>query len=148
MQIDITEYLSKEEIKDIFVESVRDHITGLTRDELYKILSNTAYELVFKKVDEHLKNTHGVSLETHLSNKVFELIVNLNSFNVFRASKDFAGHINKSYGQVKLDEAVEKNLDTLNATIKKLFEGFEDRDFIYDLFGGDFEIQIHRKERK
>ena len=70
MNINIDNYLGDDEIKDIITSEMRDLVKKHLSDEnnITRIISNSAYQLVYKMVDE----TFDQSLSSMLTEKVGE----------------------------------------------------------------------------
>lgn len=80
--IDIDEYLSENERKEIAKEAFKDACIGKFKDEseVKRIISNSAYDIVYDLVDKQFD----IKLETILKDKVHEIVTNLTAFNIFK----------------------------------------------------------------
>ena len=83
MNINIDNYLGDDEIKDIITSEMRDLVKKHLSDEnnITRIISNSAYQLVYKMVDE----TFDQSLSSMLTEKVGEIVSNLSEHAIFKA---------------------------------------------------------------
>lgn len=79
MNINITDYISEDELKRIATEEFRDHIRKQSRESLERVINNAAYAVVWEAVDECMDGD-AVSV---LKSKVLSIIDDMTSFNVF-----------------------------------------------------------------
>ena len=79
MRINIEEYLTEEEMKEIAQQEFRKHISHQSKESLERIINNSAYQVVWSAVDESLDGeAKGI-----LKKKVIEIIGDMSAFNVF-----------------------------------------------------------------
>jgi hypothetical protein len=141
MEINIEDYLTDYEIKDILKEEIKDCIKTHMKDEnnIRRILSNLCYDLVYKMVDEIFND----DLENILTVRVKEIIDNLSEFTIFKEPSAWDREPNKAYkvlqkeieshfGRIK--EIVKESIDI--ETMKKLKENIDDKiqDAIYEIY--------------
>lgn len=79
MEIKIEEYLSESEIKDIVISQFKESVKFKHDNDVKRIIENTAYDLVWRKVDE----VFGESIEKVLSEKVMDIVSNMSEFSIF-----------------------------------------------------------------
>ena len=141
MEINIEDYLTDYDIKDILKEEIRDSVKIHMKDEnnIKRILSNSAYEIVAQMVDEIFND----DLENILTIKVKSIIDNITHFTIFKepsawdrepnnAYKVLQKEIESHFGRIK--EIVKESIDT--ETMKKLKENIDDKiqDAIYEIY--------------
>lgn len=110
--VNIENYLSESEIKEIVIDQVRSEVSKLFKNEqeAQRLLSNLSYEIVFNEVDKVVPNS--LSLITE---KVNDLITSKDlSFYVF-----YDGEYSKeSLGMTYLKDAIKQNKDLINQKVK------------------------------
>jgi len=79
MNINITDYISEDEMERIATEEFRNQIREQSRQSLERVINNAAYAVVWEAVDECMDG-EAVSI---LKSKVLSIIDDLTSFNVF-----------------------------------------------------------------
>ena len=114
MQIRVEDYLSKEEI----TEMIRYRLDDVIRKDSERILSNTAYGVVFEAVDKALDG----QMQETIKAKVVEIINELSDFNVFRM-KDAWGNP-ETVGTKILNEAIEENRQAIKEKVKEAVDGY------------------------
>jgi len=127
MEIDINQYLSEEDKKNIAEEEYRSAIRQLVQVDKERILSNCAYTVVQKLVDEAFNE----DLNTILVNKVKDIIDDLSPYSVFKR-KD-AWDRDESKGQKYLDNAVEANKVLIEQKVQDIIVEMDVKDFHYRL---------------
>lgn len=131
LEIDIKDYLTDEEIKEIVRDGFKYQINRRldSETEIERILGNLSYELVWQMVDEVI----GKSGEKIIKQKVTDIINNLTEFSVFREKNDYSRKEN-SIGTKILDKAVEDNQHIIIEKIKKYMENIEveDENYFFD----------------
>ncbi len=80
--IEVYDYFDQDEIKKIIKDCIESTtIQKLNNEkELERIITNTAYEFVWKMVDDLWDN----ELETILKNKVIDILDRMSEFNIFK----------------------------------------------------------------
>lgn len=119
MEIKIEDYLTQEDMKRIAEEEYRSAIRSVVVVDKERILSNAAYTVVQKLVDEHFNE----SLNEILVEKVVALINDLSAYNVFK-SKDVFGK-DESKGWTYMQQAIENNKHMIEAKVVELLEGMD-----------------------
>jgi len=127
MEIDISQYLSEEEKKSIAVEEYRNAIRQLVQVDKERILSNCAYTVVQKLVDDAFNE----DLNTILVDKVKDIINNLSSYSVFKR-KD-AWDKDESKGHKYLESAVEDNKQLIESKVQEIIAELDVSSFHYKL---------------
>ena len=119
MQINVEDYLSKEEI----TEMIRYQLNVAIRKDAERILSNTAYAVVFEAVDKALDN----KAKDIIKEKTLDLINNLSAFFLFRRADDWGGK--SSVGQEIIDKALVDNTATIYKRVESIIAelNIEDR---------------------
>ena len=95
MEIDIKEYLSYSDLKEIAREQMSVLVAAHLKDEeaVKRIISNTAYELIYKMVDDVLDS----KLEELLRDKVAELVSSMTTYNIFNKPDAWSRETNTAY---------------------------------------------------
>lgn len=112
MEIDIKEYLSEEEIKGIVISKFKSSIIFDKEKDIERIISNTAYNLIYDKVDE----VFGQDVKNILAIKVKEQIENFTQFNIFKKPDAWDRETNSAYDF--LQSCVENERDTIKNLVK------------------------------
>jgi hypothetical protein len=115
MQIRVEDYLSKEEI----TEMIRYRLDDVIRKDSERILSNTAYGVVFEAVDKALDGQMQETIKT----KVIEIIGNLSNFELFREKNAYGDP--QSFGMAVLNNAIEENRPVIKARVKEVVDNFD-----------------------
>ena len=113
MEIDVRDYLSEEEIKQICIEEIRHKVNRQFQEkDLERIISNSAYYKVFGIVDDLLPGDYA----ERIVKNVEEIIDNSTDFALFRWHYDAKNP--ESVGAKIIDETVRDNkqkiIDALN----------------------------------
>ena len=112
LEIDINDYLSKEEIKEIIKKEVGHSVSIQLRDEnkLTRILSNISYQIIFDEIDKILPN-----YKEKLKDNVFQHITSANyPFYIFQ---DRTPYSKPSLATQYLEEVIEDNEDLIKQTV-------------------------------
>lgn len=115
MEIRIEDYLSKEEI----TEMIRYRLNDAIRKDSERILSNTAYGVVFDAVNKALDG----QMQETIKAKVVEIIGKLSNFEIFRKKNAFGDP--ESFGMTVLNDALEENRPVIKARVKEVVENFD-----------------------
>jgi len=113
MNIDVANYLSEEEIKEIAKQAFKERCIKEFEDDPATVLMNTAYTAVHKLISD----TFDDNLEEHLKQMTLDVINNLSSYVVFGKSQSWE---KDSRGYTALVEAVEANKRNLDSRIAEL----------------------------
>lgn len=127
MNINIEDYLSDDEIKQIVKEEFRNKIQeNLRRNGVTTWIANLGYQNVFEII-----NTEIPEYESLVKEKTKEVIEGLTSYSVFR-KKDLVDN-EDSLGQKYLEQAVENNKEIINEKIIDIFNELGKRDIAYEI---------------
>ncbi len=120
MEINVEDYLDRDEIKDI----IKNQIRYIVERDAERLLTNSAYYVVFKAVDEALDN----SAKEFIKAKAIAVINDLSEYCVFR--KKDAWEKEDSIAYQILQEAMNENKDLIK---QKVREAIENRDYERDI---------------
>lgn len=115
IEIDVTDYLSKEEIKDICVEIIRNTINKDTE----RILSNLAYTHAHSIIDSLLTMTE----KQELNNKVKQILDKTDTYTVFRKADYW--HKEDSIAQKYLNESIIENKEVIKSRALEAMNRFD-----------------------
>lgn len=110
--MNIEDYLTEDEQNRVAKEVLTDRLR-IDEKNLERIISNTAYEMVHKMVDECFGN----KLEILLAEKVKKIILELNEFSVFKKPNAWNREPNHAYEI--LQKAIEDNKDLITEQVKE-----------------------------
>ena len=112
IQIDITEYLSAEDIKEACIEQLKWEISNHFKNEenAKRLLSNLSYQIVFEEVDKIIPNSKDV-----IVSKTIELIKEGSNYNVFR-DRSYGSEASLAYRI--MEQAVNDNKHLINEKVK------------------------------
>ena len=113
LEINVSDYLSDEEIKDVIKDEIRSRIRQFSKNDIERIISNSAYEVVWKAVD----NVYDDNTQEILRNKVVEQIRGFSNFNLFRVPDAWQKTANMPY--TTLCDVVKDNRDLLDLKVKE-----------------------------
>lgn len=111
--MDFSKYLTEDEMRDIAVQEFRDFVRNKSSKDLERIISNSAYQVVWKAVDESLDN-EAMSI---LKQKVEDIIGDMSEFTVFSKPNAWDRKENTAYGI--LVQTVRDNSDVLDIKVKE-----------------------------
>jgi hypothetical protein len=119
MQIKVEDYLSREDI----TEMIRYRLDEAIRKDAERILSNTAYAVVFEAVDKALDN----EAKDIIKEKTLDIINKLSEFCLFRRADALGGKA--SVGQEILNKALVDNTATIYKRVESIIAelNIEDR---------------------
>lgn len=127
MNINIKDYLSDDEIKQIVKEEFRNKVQeNLSCNGVTTWIANIGYRNVFEII-----NTEIPQYESLVKEKTKEAIEGLTSYSVFR-KKDLVDN-EDSLGQKYLEQAVENNKEIINEKIINIFNELGKRDIAYEI---------------
>jgi hypothetical protein len=112
IKINVEDYLDKEEIKEL----ISYEISKSAKNDAERILSNTAYAIVFEAVDKALDN----NAKDIIKEKVLDCINNLSEFDVFRRAN--AWDKESSVGQEIVDNALVDNTSEIYGRVKSAID--------------------------
>ena len=127
MEINIDDYISEEERKRIAEEEYRSVIRNYVNVDKERILTNYAYRVVQKLVDEAFNE----DLNQILVGKVEKIINDLSAYSVFKR-KD-AWDKDESKGYKYLEQAVDKHKDLVEDRVVEIINNLDPSDFHYKL---------------
>lgn len=130
MNINIKDYVSEEEIKDIIGDeirrSVRYHMN--TEAELSRIITNISYKELWKQIELEVPNC-----EKTLKEKTIERIRNISDYDIFRRKDAYGAE--DSLATKLIDECVKENKNIINDKVKNIFNELSNSDLKYDIQG-------------
>lgn len=111
--INIQDYLSDDELKQIVIEETRNNIRYLLKDEknASRILSNLSYNIVYDEIDKIIPESRELVIKQTMG-----VLNDIKSYSVFR-DNNYGG--TKSIGQQILDGCVLGNKDLINEKVKE-----------------------------
>ena len=146
MEINIKDYLTESEIKEIVIDEFRISLRNHLRDEkeVTRIISNAPFYKLNEIVDENLPDGYKETVK----NKITELINDLSSYSVFRYS-----YLNdrkpESLGSEIIESTVRENENLIKENVQKVINSSDDiysrfvDSFLYTIDSG-FTIKINR----
>ena len=114
MEINIQDYLTHDEIKEIAIEQVK----GSLRQGGERLVNNLAYEVAFRIIDESLTD----EMMEQVKNKVPEIIDGMSEFSIFR--KPNAWERQSSDAWDTLQTAMKENRDSIKDKVKETIENY------------------------
>jgi hypothetical protein len=123
IEIDIDDYVSEEEKKQLCIEYVRETIRGSTTNR-ERILSNMAYSAAFNIIDSALTP----EMMQTIKDKVFQITSDPSSFNIFRKKDAWGSEDSEAYLEVK--KAVSEHKHLIAPLVK---QAILDKDYLKDL---------------
>ena len=95
MEINVSDYLSGSEMRQIVVDVFREQVKSHFRDEnnFKRILTNTCYDMVWAKVDEAASQT----IAEYLPAKVKAVVEDINHFHLFKKPDAWSRETNAGY---------------------------------------------------
>ena len=128
VDIDIKDYVSEEEIKDIIGDeirrSVRYHMN--TEAELSRIITNISYKELWKQIELEVPNC-----EKTLKEKTIERIRNISDYDIFRRKDAYGAE--DSLATKLIDECVKENKNIINDKVKNIFNELSCSDLRYKI---------------
>jgi len=129
MEINVTDYLSDNEIKDICTEEVR----GIVIRGGERLVSNLAYETAFAIVDDAMTQR----VKTKIRKKALEIIDDLSEFSVFRKKDAWGSMDSVAYGE--LQKAMQDNKKRIYDKVVAVIENY---DFEEELKSSDYIVDV------
>lgn len=128
INIDIKDYVSEEEIKDIIGDeirrSVRYHMNN--EAELSRVITNISYKELWKQIELEVPNC-----EKTLKEKTIERIRNISDYDIFRRKDAYGAE--DSLATKLIDECVKENKNIINDKVKNIFNELSNSDLKYDI---------------
>lgn len=112
MKVDISKYISEDEIKQMVHDEIRESIQRKIKEDIDRIIVNSAYEAVWNAVDENFD----MNSQQVLKDKIINIINDMTSFNVFKSPNAWEREINMPYGL--LMQTVKNNTDLIEEKVK------------------------------
>jgi hypothetical protein len=115
LEINIDEYITEEEKKLIAKEAFKEACWLKFKDEdtVKRIISNSAYDIVYRMVDE----SFNMELEYFLQDRVVELVKNLSEYHLFKRPDAWSRESNSAY-QI-LERALIDNKGLIESVVKE-----------------------------
>lgn len=115
LEINVDDYLSEDEKTQITVNAFREACFKHFKDEdsVKRIISNSAYDIVYRMVDE----SFNIELEYFLQARVVELVKNLSEYNLFQKPNAWSRESNSAY-QI-LERALIDNKELIESKVKE-----------------------------
>ena len=126
MEINIEDYLSHDEVKEIVIDRIRAEVAKLFNDEenAKRILSNLSYQIVFDEVDKIIPNSKDV-----ICQKTVNVINSKDfSFNVFRKGDAWS---KASSAYLIMENTIKENKHLIEEKVKSTIEN---RDYTDDVW--------------
>lgn len=141
IKIDIDDYLTDEDIREICKEQVAYKVQSYLGDEqnTKRVLSNLSYEIIFDEVDRHL----GESSKEIIRKNTLKIINDLTNYSVFR-DNSYGG--SKSMATNIMEESVRENKELIKDKVR---EAISNKDFSeevwtkFEQLGEDFMSNIY-----
>jgi len=111
--INIDNYLTEEEKVEIAREAFREHCVKRSQQDFERIITNSAYHVIWEAVEESFDG----DLEEVLKKKVYQIIEDMDNFNVFRTPNVWDRIPNTPFHI--LLETVKDNKDLIDTKVKQ-----------------------------
>lgn len=123
MNIEIENYLSDDEIRQIVEEEFRNRIKSLfrTEKEITRIVTNLGYYNTFKIIENEVPN-----FKELIKEQTKKQCENISSYSVFRKKDAFESE--NSLAQDYLEEAVEENKEIINKRVVEIMNSIDNQD--------------------
>ena len=126
IQIRVEDYVTPRRLEDICEEEVRECIRRYmcSEDNFQRIVTNGAYHLVQKCIDEELRS-NGVTYEEILKEEVSRVVrKGLNSWDVFRYADPMFARSTDNVGVQLLNEAICYNKKTIEKAVEDVIANY------------------------
>lgn len=112
IKLNIEDYLTHDEIKDIMKDQVRNEVRTFFKDEknAQRLLSNLSYQIVFNEIDKIIPNSKELIIK-----QTEKVIRESSTYNVFR---DGSYGSSKSLASTYVEDAVKANKELINQKVK------------------------------
>ena len=138
MNINIEDYLTDLEMKDIARDAFRESCLATYRKDSDRILGNVAHRMVWEEVNKVMDG----KLEETIVAKVKGIVTTLSSYSVFNRKGVYEKE--DSVGQQMLDAAVRTQKVRIENRVIKMAEGITKEDVIDLMVDGDFSFKLVR----
>jgi len=134
MEIEVKDYLSESEIKEIVQQELRFKVRQqFDLNNIERIFANSAYHIVWEEVNKSID----YDMTELIKNKVIQIINELSAYSVFRDKGDYIyGRDKNSNAQDYLNQYVEENKNIINDRVIEIMQGLDSEklnDQLYDL---------------
>lgn len=134
MEIEVKDYLSESEIKEIVQQELRLKVRQqFDLNNIERIFSNSAYHIVWEEVNKSID----YDVTEFIKNKVIQIINELSAYSVFRDKGDYIyGRDKNSIAQDYLNQYVEENKNIIKDRVIEIMQGLDSEklnDQLYDL---------------
>jgi hypothetical protein len=134
MEIEVKDYLSESEIKEIVQQELRIKVRQqFDLNNIERIFSNSAYHIVWEEVNKSID----YDVTEFIKNKVIQIINELSAYSIFRDKGDYIyGRDKNSIAQDYLNQYVEENKNIINDRVIEIMQGLDSEklnDQLYDL---------------
>lgn len=128
LKIDVADYLSHNEIKEICIEQVKHEVAKFFSNEenAQRLLSNLSYYIVFNEIDKVIPNSKDLVIS-----KTEEILNNIQSYSVFR---DSSYGSKKSLAYELMENAIKNNAQLINEKVKETITNKDYSKEIWDKF--------------
>jgi len=128
-EINIQDYLSQDEIKDIVIDEVRNNIKAYFKNEqnAERLLSNLSYAIVYDEIDKVIPNSRDLVIS-----KTQKLLNDIKSYQVFRYH--YNSNTPESIGAKIVENCVMENKDLMNQMVKDTILNKDYSSKIWDKF--------------
>lgn len=132
MEINIEDYLNKDEIKNIVIQELRESISNYFRrkEDIGKIISNIGYEMTFNLINEEVPN-----FKEQIKESVLKVCSEISSYCVFRKKGEYSSYDTNSVAQDILEQVVLDNKNIIEDKIKSIFNELQKTDLRYEISG-------------
>ena len=124
MGMHIDDYLTEKQKQEIAADVFKDSLEFVKEKELERFLTNAAYNIVWKMVDEVMDN----KVEEILRDKVIKIINELTVFSIFKAPTNWDRESNANYELLR--KIVKENRYLLEDKVKRTIV---ESDFQYEI---------------
>ena len=123
IKIDVENYLSVEEIKEICKDAMRGIIYNQFKKEadVDRVISNLSYEFLFKQISESI----GEDAVALIKSKVIKLIQDKNSIKYELFRKADGWDRSEAVGYTILKQAIKDNADLINKRVKETISSYD-----------------------
>lgn len=122
ININIDDYISDQEKKDIALSAFRSACERVSAKEFERILSNAGYHLVEKEVDAAFDG----GMREEVKKKSIEVIKGLTAYSVFRPKDVWHNEPSKAWNA--LESAIEDNKDAIRDRVGELVQEIDAED--------------------
>lgn len=128
MNINIMEYLSEEEIKEICKEELRANIRIIfsNEKEITRIITNLSYYELWKEIEDEVPNCKDIIKE-----KTIEQLNNISSYDVIRRKDEFNN--TNSIAQDIIENYVKENKEIIESKVKTILNELSKTNIKYDI---------------